>query len=126
MQSRPGALLCALFPLTLSAQAPAPGAQPGSGMGTFVLMGLMFGLFYLIVILPGSKQRKKMQAMLDNLKVGDRVVLTSGILGTVHNIRDEIIHLRVADNVRIEVLKSAVSRVQTPEDKDKEKEKDAK
>ena len=122
MQSRLGALLCALIPLSLSAQAAAPAGQPQqSPWGSMIFIGLMFGLFYVIVIMPGGKQRKKQQAMIDNLKVGDRVVLTSGILGTVHNIRDEILHLRVAENVRIEVLKSAVARVQTAEDKDKEK-----
>ncbi len=118
MQFRPRALLCALSALPLAAQsAPAPAQQPqgqGGPSPIFALL-IMAALFYFIVWMPSSKARKKQQQLVDNLKVGDRVLLNSGIFGTVHKIVDGILHLRIADNVRIEVLKSAVSRVEAPE-----------
>ena len=77
-----------------------------------LIMG--FG-FYLFVIMPGNKQRKQMQALLDNLKVGDRVLLNSGIYGRVHQLKDDTLSLRVAESVHIEVAKSAISKVITEE-----------
>jgi preprotein translocase subunit YajC len=65
--------------------------------------------------MPGNKQRKQMQALLDNLKVGDRVLLNSGIYGRVHQLKDDTFNLRVAEGVHIEVAKSAISKVITEE-----------
>ena len=101
-----------------SAGAPANAAQPQQQGGLLQMLPLIlimgFG-FYLFVIMPGNKQRKQMQALLDNLKVGDRVLLNSGIYGRVHQLKDDTLSLRVAESVHIEVAKSAISKVITEE-----------
>ena len=111
-----GAALIAAAPVVFAQNAPAPAAAPGFGIQQLMLMAVLFAAGYFILFAPANKARKQQQALLDNLKVGDRVLLTSGIFGQVHQIREEIVHLRVAENTRIEVLKSTVSKIIAPDD----------
>jgi len=81
-----------------------------------VLPILAIGLvFYFIVIAPAGKQRKKTQAMLSSLKKGDRVITTGGIHGVVQGVEAEVVYLKIAENVKIKVSRSAVSGVLTGE-----------
>ena len=73
------------------------------------------GIFYFIVILPTQRQRKKLKTMLDSLKVGDKVVTSGGIYGTIAGFKDDRIHLRIAENVKIELSRNAVTALQGPE-----------
>jgi preprotein translocase subunit YajC len=70
-------------------------------------------IFYFMVIAPASKQRKKTQQMLDALKKGDRVLTTGGIYGTVQGVESDVVHLRIAENVKVRVAKSAIASVVT-------------
>ena len=70
---------------------------------------LIFGVFYFLVFAPMRKKQKKHAAMLLELKKGDRVVTSGGIHGTVMGVTDDMIQLRIADQIRIDVTKSAVS-----------------
>ena len=72
-------------------------------------------VFYFLVIAPGNKQRKKTQDMLSSLKKGDRVVTTGGIYGTIQGVEAEVVYLKIADNVKVKVSRSAVSGVVTGE-----------
>lgn len=72
----------------------------------FVLLGL---IFYFLLIAPARKKQKQTSEMLANLKNGDKVVTTGGIHGKIVGVTDQIIQLRVADGVKIEVSKSAVA-----------------
>jgi len=89
-------------------------AQGGSGSQGGLLWGVLplvfiFGIFYLLLILPQQKRQKRWQEMLGNLKAGDRVVTSGGIRGTIIALKDDHLHLRVPpDNLRIEVARSAV------------------
>ena len=81
-----------------------------------VLPILAIGLvFYFIVIAPAAKQRKKAAAMLSSLKKGDRVVTSGGIYGTIQGVEPEFVYLKIAENVKIKVSRSAVSGVLTGE-----------
>jgi preprotein translocase subunit YajC len=81
-----------------------------------VLPILAIGLvFYFIVIAPAGKQRKKTQAMLSSLKKGDRVVTSGGIHGTIQGVEAEVVYLKIAENVKIKVSRSAISGVMTGE-----------
>ena len=71
------------------------------------------GIFYLIVIAPASKQRKKTEEMLSALKKGDRVLTTGGIHGTVQGVENDVVFLKIAENVKVRVAKSAVTGVIT-------------
>jgi preprotein translocase subunit YajC len=77
---------------------------------------LAIGLvFYFIVIAPANKQRKKTQEMLSSLKKGDRVLTSSGIYGTVQGVEDRVVYLKVAENVKLKVARTAVAEILTGE-----------
>ncbi len=77
----------------------------------------MIAIFYFLLILPQQRRQKKWQAMLDQLKTGDKVTTSGGLRGTVIALKDDAIHLRVPpDNLRVEVTKASVSVVTTPEE----------
>ena len=90
-----------------------------SGGGTAALIAnilpiLAIGLvFYFIVIAPANKQRKKTQQMLNSLKKGDRVLTTGGIYGTIQGVEAEVVYLKIAENVKVKVARSAISGVVT-------------
>jgi len=70
---------------------------------------LIFAVFYFIVIMPAKKQQKKKDAMIAGLKKGDRVVTGGGIHGTVATVEDQSLLLKVAENTKIRISKSAVA-----------------
>lgn len=85
--------------------------QSGGLMGLFPLL-VIFALFYFILIAPMRKKQKALQRMISELKNGDRVITNGGIYGTVVGVSERVIQLRVADQVKIEISKSAVTGMQ--------------
>ena len=77
-------------------------------VGMFAIIGVMF---YFLLIRPQQKQRKEQEELLKSVKTGDKVLLNSGIFGIVSNVKDKSLMVKIADNVKIEVLKSAVGSV---------------
>jgi len=94
----------------LQQQAPAP-----SGIASFLPLILILGIFYVIVFLPARRRQKKLQEMIDNLKAGDKVITSGGIYGTIVGFKDDRIQLRIADNVKIELSRNAVTALQNSE-----------
>ena len=94
-------------------QASGPAGILGSPI---VMMVIVLGIFYVMLILPQQRQRKKMQAMLAALKAGDKVVTNSGIYGTINGIDGETVILKIADQVKIRILRSAIAQVEASED----------
>ena len=78
----------------------------------FLAIGL---IFYFIVFLPNKKRQKALQDMLNNLKNGDKVITSGGIFGVVAGMKDDRIQLKVADQVKIEISKSAIVSKQSEE-----------
>jgi len=70
---------------------------------------LIFAVFYFIVIMPAKKQQKKKDAMIAALKKGDRIVTGGGIYGTVATVEDQSLLLKVAENTKIRISKTAVA-----------------
>lgn len=68
-------------------------------------------IFYFFVIAPANKQRKKTEEMLSALKKGDRVITTAGIHGSIQGLEDQVVWLRIADNVKIKVQRSSIASV---------------
>lgn len=87
-----------------------PGAQPM--WVQFLPFALILAIFYFIILLPMRRRQKKVQEFRDALKVGDRVITTSGIYGSITKLNDRSVQLQVADKVRIEVSRSAVGGYQ--------------
>ena len=85
------------------------------GSGAFLVQILpiaaIFLVFYFIVIAPANKQRRKTQEMLSALKKGDRVVTQGGIYGTVQGVEAEVVYLKIADNVKIKLARSAITSI---------------
>ncbi|MGQ9495125.1 MAG: preprotein translocase subunit YajC [Thermoanaerobaculaceae bacterium] len=70
---------------------------------------IIFVIFYLVMILPMRRRQKKHQAMLAALTKGDRVITTGGIYGTIVNVEGDVITLKVAENVKIQIARGAVA-----------------
>lgn len=88
--------------------------QPG-GIISFLPLIFILGIFYLIVFLPARRRQKKLQEMIGNLKAGDKVVTSGGIYGTIVGFKDDRIQLRIAENVKIELSRNAVTALQGSE-----------
>jgi len=91
-------------------------ARPGepNPFASLVMMGLIFGIFYFVLILPMRRKQKKLEELVKGLKSGDRVVLSSGIFATITGSEDDAFLVRIDDKTRIKVLKSAVAGLQAP------------
>ena len=98
-------------------------AQGGiGGSAPLLMMAAIFGIFYVLLIMPQQRRQKKWQAMLDQLKTGDKVTTSGGLRGTIMALKDDSIHLRVPpNNLLLEVTKASVTQVTTSEDEVKAK-----
>jgi len=102
----------------------AMGPQPGggssaSGYTVFVPLVLMFLVFYFLLIRPQQKKTRQHQDMLKDLKVGDRVITTGGLHGTIAAGGDHIVKLEIAEKVRVDVSRSHIAgKVETKEAKE--------
>jgi preprotein translocase subunit YajC len=76
---------------------------------------VIFGVFYFLVFAPMRKKQRKHTQMLQELKAGDRVVTNGGIHGTVVGVTDDVVQLRIADQIKVDVSKSAVSAMLQPD-----------
>lgn len=85
------------------------GAAGGSPLSMLLPFVLIFAVFYFIVIMPAKKQQKKKDAMIAGLKKGDRIVTGGGIHGTVATVEDQSLLIKVAENTKIRISKSAVA-----------------
>lgn len=99
-----------LLPFTI-AQADAGGAAQGSPFGMFGMMAILFGIMYFMMIRPQRRRDKVRKEMIANVKAGDRVLLTSGILGEVRTVNETSMMVQIAEKTKIEVVKAAVSQV---------------
>jgi preprotein translocase subunit YajC len=105
-----------MFAMTL--QAPSGlGAALGSPL---VMMVIVMGIFYVMLILPQQRQRKKLQEMLSALKAGDKVITNGGIYGVINGIDGDTVILKIADTgsspVKIRIARSAITQVEASED----------
>ncbi len=71
-------------------------------------------LFYFIILRPARARQKKHEGLITSLKKGDRVITNGGIYGMVDGVRDNTIMLKVSEQVKIEISKSAVVSLQAP------------
>ena len=94
----------------------AQGAGPSSLM-TFLPLVIIMVIFYVLLILPAQRRQKKTQEMLNALKNGDKVVTSGGLFGTIVGIESDSVQLRIADQVKVKILRSAVTGLQ-PESKE--------
>ena len=101
---------------------PVANGASQSGMsqyGMFIWLGLMVLLFYFMLIRPQKRREKERQALLGAVKTGDRVLFGGGFLGVVANVKEKTLVVKIADGVKVEIIRGAVSQVldkgETPE-----------
>jgi preprotein translocase subunit YajC len=101
-----------MFLFLAQAQPAAPAAPgPAGGIGFFVPFIFIFVIMYFVLFRPQKKRQQEQQRLIAALKTGDKVVTSAGIHGLIANVKDTTVMLKVADNVKIEVEKSAVTNV---------------
>lgn len=83
-----------------------------AGMSTpIVTFALVIGIFYFLIIRPQNKKQKETKAMIASVEKGDKVTTIGGIRGTVDSVKDDVVSIRVYNDVKIDFNKSAVSEV---------------
>ena len=89
-------------------------AQVGGagGLMAFLPLVIIMGIFYVLLILPAQRRQKKTTQMLQTLKNGDKVITNGGIYGTIVGLEDEAVQLRIADQVKIKLSRSAIVGLQ--------------
>jgi len=104
--------------LSLYQAQPAPGGG-GVSLHFFIMMGLVFLVFYLLLIRPQRTKQKKHQEMVENLKSGDKVITSGGIHGTVMGVQKDKLELKIASNVKVDISKTSIAVILTPPKKEK-------
>jgi len=88
------------------------GGEGGGGGGSMLLMLVaIFAIFYFLMIRPESKRRKERQTMLDALKRHDKIVTVGGLYGEVIDVHEDRVVIRIGEDIKVEVAKSAISTV---------------
>ena len=90
---------------------PPAGQGAGNSMQFFPFMIIMFGILYFMLIRPQQRKEKERREMIKNVKSGDRILFAGGILGSVVNVKESILVVKIADNVKVEISRGAVARV---------------
>lgn len=93
----------------------APTEGGGNPIASLLPFALMFAVLYFLILRPQMKKQKAQQRLVDELEKGDQIVTSGGIHGVITNLKDDIITVKVAENVRIDVSRAAVSRVKNKE-----------
>ncbi len=112
MRSVSAGIVVLIASLNAFAQAPAQAPSPTGGLlGFLPMMVIMFVIIYFLMIRPEQRKQKDRQKMVDNVQKGDKVVTVGGIIGTVGNVKESSIMIKVADDTVIEFRKAAVAEV---------------
>jgi preprotein translocase subunit YajC len=93
------------FLIALGTPPPGTNASPWLQLIPFVLI---LGIFYFVMILPMRKRQQKVQDFQGGLKVGDKVITSGGIFGSITRVSEQSVQLQIANNVRIEVSRPAI------------------
>jgi preprotein translocase subunit YajC len=92
----------------------AAGGQPG-GWVQFVPFAMILAIFYFLILLPMKRRQKKIQSFQESLKVGDKIITTSGIYGQITRVSDKTVQVQIAEKVRIDIARQAVAGYQGQE-----------
>ena len=91
--------------------------QSAGALVQFLPIVLIFGVFYFLLIVPQRKRQRQLQELISNLKAGDRVVTTGGVIGTVTALREKSLTIRSAEKSMLEISRSAVAGLQSEDNK---------
>lgn len=93
-----------------SSSSPAPAGTPQEGLAGFIPLLIIFGVFWLLVIRPQSKRMKDQRVMIQNLKRGDEIVTSGGIIGKIDRVVDEgEVTVKIADGITVRLARQSVA-----------------
>jgi preprotein translocase subunit YajC len=92
-------------------------SNPLAQIGQFAPLLLIFALFYVLIMLPMRKRQKALAQLVDNLKKGDRVITNGGLYGEVAAVTGPTVVLKIADNVKVRIAKSAITGLEPEAEK---------
>lgn len=93
--------------LLLALSTPPDGSTVSPWM-QLVPFALVLAIFYFIILMPMRRRQKKVEEFLQNLKIGDKVITSGGLYGSITRLGDQSLQLQVADKIRVEIARSAV------------------
>ncbi|HJS57300.1 MAG TPA: preprotein translocase subunit YajC [Vicinamibacteria bacterium] len=105
--------------LTILALAGPPQQGETNPLGSLVLMGLIFVIFWFVLIQPMRRRQRKLEDLVKSLKSGDKIIVNPGIFGVIVGVEEDSFQVRIDDKTRIKVLKSAVAGLQGPPETEK-------
>jgi preprotein translocase subunit YajC len=91
--------------------------QAGGGFGFLIPMLLVFGVFYMLLIRPQQKKQRQLQSQIADLKAGDKIITTGGIIATITAVKDTSFLVRSADKSILEIARTAVAGIDAEETK---------
>ena len=100
---------------------PSEGAGQTNPLTALLPFVIIFAIFYFLVFRPESAKRKALEKMVAGIEKGDKITTTGGLMGIVTNVKENTVTAKIADNVKVDILKSAVSRVEKKKESSDEK-----
>ena len=94
------------IPFLMAMGAPPQGAAPA--WVQFIPFALVLGIFYFVILLPMKRKQQKVDTFLSALKVGDKVVTSGGIYGSITELSDQAVQLQIAEKVRVRISRNAI------------------
>lgn len=97
----------------LLAMAPSPDGQGGGGsmISTLIMFGAIFAIFYFMIIRPQQKRTKEREKLLSAVEKGDKVILSSGLYGTIAGLEEKTVLVDVGNNIKMKFERSAIASV---------------
>ncbi|MBM4170671.1 MAG: preprotein translocase subunit YajC [Ignavibacteria bacterium] len=97
----------------LLAMAPPSGGEGGGGglVSTLIMFGAIFAIFYFMIIRPQQKRAKEREKLLSAVEKGDKVILSSGLYGTVAGLEEKTVLIDVGNNIKLKFERSAIASV---------------
>ena len=87
------------------------GAQQSGPVMMIVWVAIMIALFYFMLIRPQQRKEKERLALIGGIKTGDRIIFGGGIIGTVANLKDKVLVVKVSEDTKLEILRASVTQV---------------
>ena len=97
--------------LSIIAMAQPQGGDQGSMLQPLVFMGIIFFIFYFMMIRPQQKRQKERQKLLNEIKKGDKVITAGGIHGKIIALEDKTVLIEISDNIKVKVERASIGTV---------------
>ncbi len=106
------------FTRVLAMFGPADGAGQTNPLTALLPFVVIFAIFYFLVFKPESTKRKNLERMIAGVEKDDKITTTGGLIGIVANVKENTVTAKIADNVKVEISKSAISHIEKKREKD--------